>query len=156
MSVPFSQIELGSAFTSATYTVTVADIDRFADLTGDHNRLHTDDAWVRTHTSYDGRIAHGLLVTSIASGLPTEGIDDWDLLAYLEVTRQMRAPVYPGDTIHQVSIVGETRPSGSRQGAGIVRLDVQVVNEHGQCVQSGTDVLLIAGPDQEAGSDGSS
>lgn len=45
-------------------TIGQEDIDVFADLTGDHNPVHVDEAFAAT-TSYGTRIAHGLLSLSI-------------------------------------------------------------------------------------------
>ena len=86
---------------SEPHTVTSAEITSFCLVSGDRNPLHTDDAYARS-MGYRERIAHGLLVVSITSGLPTPA-DDWSLNAYLEETRRFRAPVYPGDTIRMVS-----------------------------------------------------
>jgi acyl dehydratase len=80
---------------------------------------------------------------AVTSGLPTPGIDDWELLAYLEISRQMHAPVYPGDRIHQTFVVERLRPSTSRPGSGVVMLSAKVTNDQGDLVQSGTDSLLI-------------
>src|SRR5262245_6363472 len=53
---------------SATYerTVTVADIEAFAAVSGDHNPVHLDDAYAKT-TMFKGRIAHGMLGASFIS-----------------------------------------------------------------------------------------
>ena len=48
--------------------VTAADIDAFVELSGDRNPLHTDDEYARG-SGFAGRIAHGLLVLSVESGL---------------------------------------------------------------------------------------
>jgi acyl dehydratase len=46
------------------YLVTQANVNAFADLTGDHNFLHVDPERART-TPYGGTIAHGLYTLSI-------------------------------------------------------------------------------------------
>ena len=53
---------------SATYerTVTVADIEAFAAVSGDHNPVHLDDAYAKT-TMFKGRVAHGMLGASFIS-----------------------------------------------------------------------------------------
>jgi acyl dehydratase len=136
-------LPVGLTVTTVARTVGEADIATFAEVSGDFNALHTDDDFVREHTPYRGRIAHGLLVLAISSGLASD-LDDVESIAYLEEGREFVAPTYPGDTIHAVWTVEESRPSRSRPGAGVVRLTVEVVNQDGEVVQRGHDVWLVA------------
>jgi 3-hydroxybutyryl-CoA dehydratase len=133
----------GDVWESAGRTVTEADIMSFAGVSGDFNALHTDEEWVREHTPFSGRIAHGLLTLAITSGLRTPGLDDLEVLAYLEVARQMVGPVYPGDTIRATHTVSEVRPSASRPGTGVVKVGVEVRNQRGEVVQRGADTYLV-------------
>lgn len=77
--------------------VTVADIEAFAAVSGDHNPVHLDDAYAKT-TMFKGRIAHGLLGASfistvLASKLPGPGT------VYLGQTLAFKRPVRPGETV---------------------------------------------------------
>lgn len=137
-------LDHGTTYRSAGRTVTEADIVAFAGISGDFNALHTDEAWVREHTSFNGRIAHGMLVLSITQGLRTPIVSDLRILAFLEVSRRFVAPTYPGDTVHAQWTVEESRFSASRPGTGVLRLAVEVVNQDGTVVQRGTDVYLVA------------
>jgi 3-hydroxybutyryl-CoA dehydratase len=90
---------------SATYerTVTVADIEAFAAVSGDHNPVHVDDAYAKT-TMFKGRIAHGMLgasfiSTAIASKLPGPGS------VYLAQSLSFKVPVRPGDKVETVITV---------------------------------------------------
>jgi acyl dehydratase len=103
-----------------------------------------NEPWVRENTPFRGRIAHGLLILAMQSGMRTPGLFGLEVIAYLEETRKMTAPTYPGDTIHVVTRVEETRRSESRPGMGIMRTTVEVRNQDGVVVQHGTDVMLIA------------
>ncbi len=92
---------------SATYerTVTVADIEAFAAVSGDHNPVHLDDDYAKT-TMFKGRIAHGMLSasfisTAIASQLPGPGS------VYLAQSLSFKAPVRPGDKVETVITVAE-------------------------------------------------
>jgi 3-hydroxybutyryl-CoA dehydratase len=143
-------LEVGREVVTARRTVTEADVAAFAGLSWDVNPLHTDEVFVREHTPFRGRIAHGLLVLSMTSGLRSE-LDDVRSIAFLEVQRRFVAPAYPGDTIHATWRVEETRRSRSRPDAGVVRLSVEVVNQDGEVVQSGTDVWLVAAREHEDG-----
>ena len=77
--------------------VTIADIEAFAEVSGDHNPVHLDDSYAKT-TPFKGRIAHGMLGASfistvLASKLPGPGT------VYLGQTLSFRAPVRPGDKL---------------------------------------------------------
>src|SRR5205823_5997879 len=82
-------------------------------ISGDFNPLHTDELFVRERTPFRGRIAHGLLVLAISSGLQSE-LDRVESVAYLEAQREFVAPTYPGDTIQATWKVEGSRPSRSR------------------------------------------
>jgi 3-hydroxybutyryl-CoA dehydratase len=69
----------------------------FADLSGDHNRVHLDDTYARA-TRFGRRIAHGALLMAFLSkalgmDLPGPGA------VYLSQTLEFLAPVYVGDEI---------------------------------------------------------
>jgi len=140
--VYLEDIVVGQEFTTARRTLTEADIMAFCGVSGDFNALHTDELFVREETPFRGRIAHGLLVLSISSGLRSED-DDWLVLAYLEEQRRFVAPTYAGDTIHARCRVQSSRRSRSRPDTGIVTLSVEVVNQDDEIVQAGIDVLMV-------------
>jgi 3-hydroxybutyryl-CoA dehydratase len=87
------------------HIVTVADIEAFASVSGDHNPVHLDENYAKT-TRFKGRIAHGMLgasyiSTAIASRLPGPGS------IYLGQTLSFRAPVRPGDKVEARVTVAE-------------------------------------------------
>lgn len=145
MSVYFDQIEVGETYVSQRRTVTEADIGAFAGLSGDFNPLHTDDIWVRENTGFSGRIAHGLLITAISSGLRTPRFDDWHIEAFLGTERRMTGPTYPGDTLRLHVRVESKRDSSSRPGSGIVVASLEMRNQRDEVVQTGSDTYLVAG-----------
>ena len=132
---------VGQQIVTETRVIGIADIDAFCELSGDRNPLHTDDEHARA-AGFAGRIAHGLLVLSIASGLAS-GEDDWAIGAYMEEWRRFLEPVLPGDTIHTVSRITELRRSGSKPDRGIVTMHVETRNQRDEVVLEGSDVLLI-------------
>ena len=140
--IHLEDIEVGSVLESAARLVTAHDIAAFADLTGDRSPLHVDPAAVAEGSPYGAPIAHGLLVTSLSSGQKTAA-DDWALGIYLEESRTFTKPVYAGDSIRTISRVTDVRRSRSSPDRGIVRLDVRVVNQRDEAVQTGIDVVLV-------------
>jgi len=111
------------------------------ELSGDRNPLHTDDGHARD-AGFAGRIAHGLLVLSVESGLSSEA-DGWAMGAYLEETRRFVEPVFPGDEIRSVSEITEVRRSRSKPDRGLVTLRVETRNQRDEIVLEGTDVIMV-------------
>lgn len=145
MPIYFDDIAVGRQIVSAGRTITEADIVNFAGISGDFNPLHLDEHWVKANTDYPGRIAHGLLVQSIGEGLAAEEISSWKILAFLEVQRRMRAPVFPGDRIAQHYIVNGKRPSSKDPSRGIVEVGIEIRNQDGIVVQDGYNRYMIGG-----------
>ena len=89
-------------FVTAGRTITEADVVDFAGLSGDYNSLHVDEEFART-TPFGGRIAHGLLVVAVASGLTTRlpilAALQPSLLGMTEVRCTWPAPTRIGDTL---------------------------------------------------------
>jgi 3-hydroxybutyryl-CoA dehydratase len=98
-------------FATYRHTLTEADVHAFADLTGDHNPLHLDEAFART-TRFKGRVVHGMLTASFFSTaiaiLPGPGT------VYLSQSIAFRAPVRIGDTVEARVTVAEIIPEKAR------------------------------------------
>lgn len=138
----FEQFEIGQKLTTAARTITEADIVRFAGLTGDFNQIHTDAEYAAQDT-FGQRVAHGLLVQSIATGLAVQsGVIEGTVLAFRELDAKFSLPVYIGDTIHvRIEIVA--KKALRRLGGGNVTMKYSVVNQHDKPVQRGNWVMLI-------------
>jgi 3-hydroxybutyryl-CoA dehydratase len=139
----FEEFSVGQRVRTAARTVTEHDIVGFAGLSGDYNQIHVDAAYARG-TPYGQRIAHGLCVLSIASGLAVQtGIMEGTILAFREIEEwKFSAPVFIGDTIHVEIDVLDTKPLPRLTG-GAVTLQLDVKNETGKSVQKGKWVALM-------------
>ena len=138
----FDQFSAGQTFSSQGRTVSQADVSLFAGLSGDHNPLHTDEAYA-SGTVFRGRIAHGLLVQSVASGLAWQiGIFDGTIAALKEMLIRFQSPVMPGDTVRLTLRVAEIDPAPSSR-RGWIRFEAQVVNQRGEVVIEGTWTTLM-------------
>lgn len=92
----FEELALGMEASFAK-RIGESDIRTFADLTGDHNPLHLNDAFA-AETLFQQRIAHGMLTASLLSTvigtkLPGPGC------IYLSQSLNFRAPVKIGDEV---------------------------------------------------------
>jgi acyl dehydratase len=144
LTIFYEDMSVGKEFISGPRSLSKGEIDSFARLTGDLNRLHTDDSYAK-NTIFRGRVAHGLLALSVALGL-WYGMDLTrdSLVALLGINKvAFRAPVRPGDKLRLISKVLSRRPSGSRPEAGIVTLKDIVAGERGDTLLEFERVLLV-------------
>lgn len=139
----YEDYTVGDSITSQGRTVTEGDIVNFAMLSGDWNPLHTD-AEAAKQTPYGERIAHGLLVLSMATGLAERlGFMNQTVIGFMGLEWQFRAAVKIGDTIRVQAAVSELKPM-TRLGGGYVTFKVQILNQEDKIVQRGTWTLLVA------------
>ncbi|MFS8087377.1 MAG: MaoC family dehydratase [Acidobacteriota bacterium] len=121
---------------SFSKSVTDDDIQKFADVSGDHNPLHLEDEFAK-QTRFGRRIAHGMLGASlisavIANELPGQGS------IYLGQTLQFVAPVYPGDTVTaRITVIS------IREDKPILKLETVCINQHDEVVIKGEATVLL-------------
>ncbi|HEY6692126.1 MAG TPA: MaoC/PaaZ C-terminal domain-containing protein [Solirubrobacteraceae bacterium] len=144
---PFEALELGQEFTSRGRTVTEADVVGFASLTGDWHPQHADAQWAAT-SPFGERVAHGLLVISLAAGLVP--FDPGRVLALRQVAQAtFKRPVRFGDTVHVEGRIAELAPAS--QDAGLVTFAWNVVNQDARLVcRARVDVLWRRDTEVEA------
>ncbi len=130
---PFEAFAVGDT-ASFGKTITEADIDLFAGISGDAYPLHVDDDYAKT-TRFGRRVAHGMLsaslfstVTGLLLGTPG-GI-------YVEQSLKFRRPVFIGDTLTATSTVTSIDPARRR-----LHCATTVTNQHGKLVVDGVSVL---------------
>ena len=142
----FEQFEIGQQLVTAARTITETDIVRFAGLTGDYNQIHTDAEFAAKDT-FGQRVAHGMLVQSIATGLAVQsGIIEGTVLAFREQSAKFSLPVFIGDTVH-VELKITEKKALPRLGGGTINMKYTVNNQHGKVVQRGDWVMLIKSQD---------
>ncbi len=122
------------ATASRTCTITDEMIRAFAELTGDTNPVHLDDAYA-AGTRFGRRIAHGMIAAgmisaTLANDLPGPGT------VYLGQSLKFKQPVYPGDTITATVEVLSVRPDKP-----IVTLGTVCTNQDGEVVLEGEAVV---------------
>lgn len=139
----FDEFELGQIVITPGRTITETDIVNFAGLSGDFYQLHTDAEYGKT-TPYGQRIAHGVLVLSIATGLTAQtGVLEGTALAFREINNwKFVLPVFIGDTVHAQLEVIETKPLPRIDG-GSVRIKVEIKNQDDKVVMKGIWLVLV-------------
>ena len=139
----FEEFETGQIVQTPGRTITETDIVHFAGLSGDFNQIHVDAAF--SEKSFFGkRVAHGLLILSIASGLAGQtGLMGGTVIAFREINEwKFLKPVFIGDTVHAELEVRETKEL-RRIGGGAVSLEVRVINQAEEIVMKGMWTALI-------------
>jgi oxepin-CoA hydrolase/3-oxo-5,6-dehydrosuberyl-CoA semialdehyde dehydrogenase len=130
---PFHALAIGDTFRSADRAVTIADIERFAELSGDRFYAHMDEQQAARNPLFGGRVAHGYFLISAAAGLfvdpdygPVLGNYGLDNLRFVK-------PVKPGDRI-RVRLTCREKSLRADKGWGEVTWDTEITNQDGETV----------------------
>jgi oxepin-CoA hydrolase/3-oxo-5,6-dehydrosuberyl-CoA semialdehyde dehydrogenase len=136
-----AELRLGDSIVAGPRRVTDEDVAHFAEFTGDTFYAHTDAEAAAANPFFDGIVAHGYLVVSLAAGLFVDpdpgpvlanyGIDDLRFLT----------PVYPGDELTVTLTCKAITPRGD-SAHGEVRWDAEVTKQDGS-VAAQYDVLTM-------------
>jgi 3-hydroxybutyryl-CoA dehydratase len=139
----FEDFVVGAKIGSGVRQVEQADVEAFAELSGDRNPVHLDQVFA-ARTPFRGRIAHGMLVQSLASGLMWQtGAFAGTVVAVQESRASFLAPVRPGDAIRiEITVLEREAEPGPRRGW--VRLRVAVLDQRGELVVDSEWKLVVA------------
>jgi oxepin-CoA hydrolase / 3-oxo-5,6-dehydrosuberyl-CoA semialdehyde dehydrogenase len=127
-----SELAIGDTLKTKSRTVTIADIEHFAEFTGDKFYAHMDEEAAKASPIFEGRVAHGYLILSFAAGLFVDP-DPGPVLANtgLENLRFL-TPLYPGDSMRvELSVRAKSLKS---EETGVVRWAVEIFNQKDEMV----------------------
>ncbi len=120
---------------SLTLTITDEMVRCFAELSGDNNPVHLDDAYAE-QTRFKRRIAHGMLVSSTFSRLAGMQLPGPGTIIASQETRY-KAPCFIGDTITaQVKIVSV------REDKPLIKIMNTIHNQNGELLIEGDAILF--------------
>ncbi len=123
----FNELEIGKTIVTAPRTITLEDIEHFAEFTGDTFYAHMDQEAAEANPFFPGRVAHGYLILSFAAGLFVDPAPGPVLANYgLDELRFLK-PVSPGDSI-KVRLTAKSKKKRNDE-YGEVRWDVVVTNQ---------------------------
>ena len=138
----FDDFASGVTHCTAARTITEADIVNFAGLSGDFNPLHTDESFAR-ETPFGTRIAHGMLVAAVATGLANQsGLFEGTTIALLSQTIRYQGATRPGDTIRLELSVQEKKES-KKPDRGIISFHTVVLNQKDEAILDGEWTLMM-------------
>ena len=127
-----SELAIGDTWKTGSRTVTIEDIEHFAEFTGDKFYAHMDEEAAKASPIFEGRVAHGYLILSFAAGLFVDP-DPGPVLANtgLENLRFL-TPLYPGDSM-RVELTVRSKSLKS-EDTGVVRWAVEIFNQRDELV----------------------
>jgi oxepin-CoA hydrolase/3-oxo-5,6-dehydrosuberyl-CoA semialdehyde dehydrogenase len=140
-----ADLRVGNSVTAGPRRVTDEDVEHFAEFTGDTFYAHTDAAAAAANPFFDGIVAHGYLVLSLAAGLFVDP-DPGPVLANYGIDNlRFLTPVYPGDELTVTLTCKAITPRGD-SAHGEVRWDAEVTKQDGS-VAAQYDVLTMVAKD---------
>jgi oxepin-CoA hydrolase/3-oxo-5,6-dehydrosuberyl-CoA semialdehyde dehydrogenase len=153
----FDELEVGEQIITEKRIITSEDIDKFADLSGDHFYAHikTTDF---SGTMFEQQVAHGYFIMSIAAGLFVAGYEKNPVLLNYGIDElRFTKPVYPGSEIHIRFTCKEKLPNDKRvvenpedfkRGddleKGIVKWLVEMIDETNEVTGVATILTMVA------------
>ncbi len=136
---PYAAYQPGERWESRGRTITEADLVLFAAFSGDWYPLHTDREWA-ARGPFGQRIAHGMLVLSIATGLMV--FQPGVVLAFYGMDQvRFVAPTFIGDTLRvSLTVTGVQEKSNG----GVVTSAMTVKKQSDQPVAVADIKVLVA------------
>ncbi len=157
----FEELEVGEQIITEKRTITSEDIDKFADLSGDHFYAHIKTTDFEG-TMFEQQVAHGYFIMSIAAGLFVDSYEKNPVLLNYGIDElRFTKPVYPGSEIHirftcKQKLLNDKRmvekPEDFKRGddidKGIVKWLVEMIDETGEVTGVATILTMVAKKEQ--------
>ena len=155
----FEELHVGDQIITDKRSITSEDIDRFANLSGDHFYAHLKETDF-TGTMFDKQVAHGYFIMSAAAGLFVDSYKKNPVLLNYGIDElRFTKPVYPGAKIHikftcKEKIPQDQKPARTTEGVqsggddseiprGIVRWLVEMIDETNEQVGIATILTMV-------------
>jgi oxepin-CoA hydrolase / 3-oxo-5,6-dehydrosuberyl-CoA semialdehyde dehydrogenase len=134
-------LRLGDSIVAGPRTVTLEDIEHFAEFTGDIFYAHMDEEAALANPFFKGRVAHGYLVIAFAAGLFVDPSPGPVLANYGIDSLRFVTPVHPGDELTITLTAKQIRP---RKAYGEVSWDADLTNQDGVTVAKYDVLTMVA------------
>jgi oxepin-CoA hydrolase/3-oxo-5,6-dehydrosuberyl-CoA semialdehyde dehydrogenase len=144
----FEELRIGDQLITEERVITSEDIDRFADLSGDHFYAHINNTDF-TGTMFERQVAHGYFIISLAAGLFVDSYERNPVLLNYGIDElRFTKPVYPGASIHIRFTCKEKLPQDPKDEndipKGIVKWLVEMIDETGEITGVATILTMVA------------
>jgi oxepin-CoA hydrolase / 3-oxo-5,6-dehydrosuberyl-CoA semialdehyde dehydrogenase len=153
----FEELQIGEQILTDKRKITADDINKFAELSGDHFYAH------KTDTNFEGtmfthQVAHGYYIMSIAAGLFVDSYNKNPVLLNYGIDElRFTKPVYPGSTIQirftckekllndkRILLPGDEPKRGDDIEKGIVKWLVEMIDETNEITGVATILTMVA------------
>lgn len=148
----FEELQIGDQIITEKKLITDDEIDRFADLSGDHFYAHQKETDF-SGTMFERQVAHGYLIMSLAAGLFVAGYEKNPVLLNYGIDElRFTKPVYPGSEIYIRFTCKEKIKQEKREDTdiakGIVKWLVEIFDETNEMVGVATILTMVAKKNQ--------
>ena len=140
-SLYLDDLAVGDRYVSREITLDAAAIKRFA-ADFDPQPFHLDEAAAEA-SFFQGLAASGWHTAALTMRLKVESIPIAGGLIGAGVELSWPRPTRPGDTLHLESTITAIAPSKSKPDRGIVTVQSETLNQHGELVQKLVSRLLV-------------
>jgi oxepin-CoA hydrolase/3-oxo-5,6-dehydrosuberyl-CoA semialdehyde dehydrogenase len=149
----FEELEIGDQIITGKRTITKADIDAFADLSGDHFYAHVSETDFQG-TMFDNQVAHGYFIMSVAAGLFVDSYEKNPVLLNYGIDElRFTKPVYVDTDIYVRFSCKEKIPQTKKEitdiDKGIVKWLVEILDHENEIVGIATILTMVAKLNQE-------
>ena len=143
----FEELKVGEQITTEKKLITAEDVDRFADLSGDHFYAHLKETNFEG-TMFERQVAHGYLIMSLAAGL---FVDSYSinpvLLNYGIDELRFTKPIYPGAEIYIrftcKEKIRQEKKESTDIAKGIVKWLVEIFDETNELAGIATILTMV-------------
>ncbi|HYM93313.1 MAG TPA: phenylacetic acid degradation bifunctional protein PaaZ [Chitinophagaceae bacterium] len=143
----FEELNIGDQIITEKRTITPEDIDRFADLSGDHFYAHLKETDF-SGTMFEKQVAHGYFIMSAAAGLFVDSYEKNPVLLNYGIDElRFTKPVYPGAELYVRFTCKEKIPQDKKEetdiSKGIVKWLVEMFDETNEQVGIATILTMV-------------
>jgi oxepin-CoA hydrolase / 3-oxo-5,6-dehydrosuberyl-CoA semialdehyde dehydrogenase len=153
----FEELRIGDQILTDKRVITSEDIDKFADLSGDHFYAHIRSTDFNG-TMFEQQVAHGYFIMSAAAGLFVDSYEKNPVLLNYGIDElRFTKPVYPGATLQirftckeklpqdkRIALAPEDFKRGDDIDKGIVKWLVEMLDESGEITGVATILTMVA------------
>jgi len=148
----FEELQIGDQIVTEKRVITSEDIDKFADLSGDHFYAHIKDTDFNG-TMFEKQVAHGYFIMSAAAGLFVDSYEKNPVLLNYGIDElRFTKPVYPGSELYIRFTCKEKLPQEKKEendiNKGIVKWLVEMLDETNELTGVATILTMVRKKEQ--------